>query len=537
MQIKELLDQVMDELRGAWRYRWLGLLAAWVVCVVGWLVVYSIPNTYQANARVYVDSKGILRPLLQGLAIDPDVASGLDLVRQVLLSRPQIEQVARNTGLDATAKTPEAREQLINSIQSRISIEAGDLRARTTQGEGLYRIAFQDIDRAKSVEVVQTLLNGFVENALGEKRSGQASAQRFLETQIAQYETRLRESENKLAEFKKRNVGVMPNSQGDYFAKLQEETNGLEQVRTSLGIAESRRTEIQRQLDGEEPFLFGIDSGTSASVAASGGAGDVSYRIQELEKNLEDLLLRYTEKHPEVIATRSTLADLKKRESDELTRVRAGQAATGTLASSLKQNPAYQSLEMELKRTKVQIAELRQDYSQRQARVGDIRGKVNTVPEVEAQLARLNRDYEVNKQQYQELVQRRETAALSENADRSGTVKFEIIDPPAAALEPISPNRPLLLTGVLMAGLGLAGVLAWLLNQLHPVFHSVKTLTAATGVPVLAAVSRTWGERHRVVRKQELLRYCAVAALLVVVFVVVLTFQNAGAQQLQRLIG
>jgi polysaccharide chain length determinant protein (PEP-CTERM system associated) len=536
MQIKELVDQVMDELRGAWRYRWLGLIAAWVVCVVGWLVVYSIPNTYQANARVYVDSKGILRPLLQGLAIDPDVASGLDLVRQVLLSRPQIEQVARNTGLDATAKTPEAREQLINSIQSRISIEAGDLRARTTQGEGLYQIAFQDIDRTKSVEVVQTLLNGFVENALGEKRSGQASAQRFLETQIAQYEERLRDSENKLAEFKKRNVGVMPSSQGDYFAKLQEETNGLEQVRTSLGIAESRRAEIERQLDGEEPFLFGIDSGSNASVAA-GGAGDVSYRIQDLEKNLEDLLLRYTEKHPEVIATRSTLEDLRKRQSEEIARVRAGQAATGSMASSLKQNPSYQSLEMELKRAKVQIAELRQDLSQRQARIGDIRGKVNTVPEVEAQLARLNRDYEVNKQQYQELVQRRETAALSENADRSGTVKFEIIDPPAAALEPISPNRPLLLTGVLCAGLGLAGVLAWLLNQLHPVFHSLKTLTAATGLPVLAAVSRTWGERHRAVRKQELLRYSAVAALLVVVFVVVLTFQNSGALQLQRLIG
>ena len=120
MQINEILDQVMDELRGAWRFRWLGLAAAWLVCVIGWFAIYTVPDVYEANARVYVDSKGILRPLLEGLAIDPDVASGLDLVRQVLLSRPQIEQVARDTGLDSTARTPEEKETLIRSIQSRI---------------------------------------------------------------------------------------------------------------------------------------------------------------------------------------------------------------------------------------------------------------------------------------------------------------------------------------------------------------------------------------------------------------------------------
>jgi polysaccharide chain length determinant protein (PEP-CTERM system associated) len=277
MQIQELIDQAYDELRGAWRFRWLGLAAAWVVCVTGWFVVYAIPDTYEANARVYVDSKGILRPLLQGLAIDPDVASGLDLVKQVLLSRPQVEQVAHATGLDAMAKTPEERERLIADIQSRINIDAADLRARTTQGEGLYKITFTDSNRDKSIEVVDTMLKNFVENALGEKRSGQESAQRFLEEQIAQYEARLRESEDRVAEFKKRNVGVMPNSQGDYFQKLQQETAGLETIRTSLGIAESRRAEIQRQLNGEEPFLFGIDSGSAnVSTQTGRGSGDVA---------------------------------------------------------------------------------------------------------------------------------------------------------------------------------------------------------------------------------------------------------------------
>jgi polysaccharide chain length determinant protein (PEP-CTERM system associated) len=535
MQIKEILDRAMDEVRGAWRFRWLGLAAAWLVCLVGWFAIYSIPDTYEANARVYVDSKGILRPLLQGLAIDPDLASGLDLVRQVLQSRPQVEQVARDTGLDANATTPAQREALIRDVQSRISIDAADLRARTTQGEGLYRISFRDHDRAKSIEVVETMLKGFVENALGEKRTGQASAQRFIEDQIAQYEARLRSSEEKLADFKKRNVAVMPGSQGDYFGRLQQESVGLETARTSLGVAESRRNEIQRQLDGEEPFLFGIDSG--AQAPANGGAGDLTYRIQDMERNLEEMLLRYTEKHPEVVALRATIEELKKRQAEELARVKKGQAATGSLSSSLKSNPIYQNLEMELKRTQVQIAELRQEVAQREARVGELRGKVNTVPEIEAELARLNRDYEVNRTQYQELVQRRETATLSENADRSGTVSFKTIEPPAASLQPISPNRPKLLAMVLVAALGLAGGIAWLLNQLNPVFHSAKTLEGITGLTVLASVSRTWLERHRQQRRREVLKFSAVAALLVVTFAAVVLLQHSAALHLQQLIG
>lgn len=536
MQIREILDQVMDELRGAWRFRWLGLAAAWAISVGAWIAIYSIPDTYEANARVYVDSRGILRPLLVGLAIDPDVASGLDLVRQVLLSRPQIEQVARATGLDAAATSPEQREVLVRDIQSRISIEAGDLRARTTQGEGLYRISFRDNDRTKAIEVVDTMLKGFVENALGEKRTGQESAQRFLEEQIGQYETKLRDSEEKLAEFKKRNVGVMPDSQGNYFGRLQEETVALEQARTTLHIAESRRSEIRRQLDGEEPFLFGIDSAPQVAPA-QGGAGDLTYRIQELEHSLEDMLLRYTDKHPEVIAMRATIAELRRKQEEELARVRKGQGATGSLASSLKSNPVYQNLQMELKRAEVQIAELRQEVVQRQARVAGLHGKVNTVPEVEAELARLNRDYEVNRQQYQELVQRRETATLSENADRSGTVKFETIEPPAAALEPVSPNRPQLLMMSLVAALGVAGGLTWLLNQLRPVFHGTKSVIAVTGLNVLGVVSRTWQDRHRETRRRELFQFSAGAAMLFVVFGLVLSLQHQGAQLLQRLIG
>ena len=521
MPLRELISLVLDELRGAWRFRWWALAVAWLVCLVGWPVVLSIPNTYEASARVYVDTRSILRPLLEGLAIDPDVASGLDLVRTALLSRPQIEQVARKTDLDLRAHTPEQREELIRSLQERITIDAGDLRARTTRGDGLYVIRFQDRDRDKTIEVVDTLLNAFVENALGEKRVGQEAAERFLDEQIKEYEQRLSQAESRLADFKKANVGVMPDSRGDYFQRLQEESTEAERVRTTLAVAESRRNEIQRQLSGEEPFLFGFDTGAATSPG-SAAAGDITYRIQDLEKQLDELLLRYTDKHPEVVETRRTIEELKARQAEELARVRAGGAATGSLTQSLKTNPIYQSLEIELKRTEVQVAELRQELAQRQGKVAQLRRLVDSVPEVEAELARLDRDYE---------------AVISEQADRTGTVKFDVIDPPAAGLDPVAPNRLLLLAGVLLAALGAAGGIAYVLNHMRPVFHSVPALTAATGLPVLAAVSRTWVERYRLQRKAELVRFSGGTALLFVAFGLVVLLQPLVTQLLQRLSG
>lgn len=532
----ELLTKVLDELRGAWRFRWWSLILAWLVCVGGWFVVFTMPNVYEASARVYVDSRGILRPLLQGLAVNPDVASGLDVVRQALLSRPQLEQVARETDLDLRAKTPEAKEQLITGLQLRISIDAADIRARTNQGEGLYQIKFQDHNRDKSIEVVQTLLNAFVENALGDKRSGQETAQRFLEEQIADYERRLAEAEARLAEFKKRNVGMMPDNRGDYFQRLQLEVAELDKTRAAVAVAESRRSEIERQLSGEEPFLFGFDTGATISPNSQ-GSGDITFRIQALEKQLDDLLLRYTERHPEVIALRSQIEELRKRQEEELQRVMAGEQATGSLANSLKANPVVQSLEIDLKRTELQIAEQRQELAQRQAKVAELKRLVDSVPEVEAQLAQLNRDYEVTRQKYLELVQRRETASISQEADRTGTVKFDVIDPPAAAFEPVSPNRPRLLIGILLAGLAAGAGLAYLLNQVRPVFLTMRSLAEVTGLPVLAAVSRTWIERHRRERRMELLKFSTATLLLLLAFGLVLLRQQTGVELVQRLIG
>jgi polysaccharide chain length determinant protein (PEP-CTERM system associated) len=533
--MQDLIIKILDDLRGSWRFRWIGLLAAWVFCVAGWVYVFMLPNVYQASARVYVDSQTVLGPLLSGLALDPNVESELSVVKQALLSRPSIETVARKTDLDIRAKTPEAREALLASLSERIVVATeAQARSRTRAAtDGLYSITFQDHSREKALAVVDTLLNTFVEETLGSKRTGQESAQRFLDEEIGSLEKRLTESETRLAEFKKRNVGTMPGNGGDYFARLQTEMSGLADARTAVALADSRRTELARQLSGEDPFVFGMDGSNQMATAET---GDLTYRIQEMESRLEEMLLRFTEKHPEVVALRDTITEMQKRQQEELARIQAGKP-TGSLASSVKSNPVYQGIEAELKRTEVQLAELRQDLAERNARVGQLQKLVDTVPEVEAELARLNRDYEITRGRYLELVERRETAKLSESAEKQGVVKFQVIDPPAVGLEPVAPARVILLFAVLFVGVGGGAALMYLLNQLRPVYQNVRVLAATTGVPVLGAVSRTWLPAEKLHARKNLAAFSGALSLLAVVCILSVLMNEAAVRLAQRILG
>lgn len=530
----DLVIKLLNDLRGSWRFRWHALALAWALSLVGWIYIFLIPDIYEANARVYVDTQSALRPLLKGLAIEPDVDSELVVVRQALLSRPRLEQVARETDLDLAAATPEAKQELVADLQQRILITT-DARTPASTSDGVYRISFQDMNREKVVEVVQTLLNSFVEDTLGSKREGQEDAQQFLRQQITDYEKRLADAEDRVADFKKRNVGKMPDDRGDYFARLQAEMVEADKVREQLVLAEARRNEMSRQLSGEEPFMFGFDSEGAGQARDTGGRGDLMARIQDLERREEELLLRYTEKHPEVLAVRATIDDLKKKRDEELARVRAGERTSGALSQSLKANPVYQSTRLELNRTEVLIAELRRDFGQRQARLAELRRLVDSVPEVEAELARLNRDYEVTRTQYQQLVQRLETAKLSEDAQRTGVVSFQVIDPPAALLEPVAPNRALLLFGAFIVALGLAAGTAYLLNQIRPVFYDVRTLAQSLGLPVLGPVSRAWIGGMRLQQRGQLLAFSFAGALLLVTFGIVVVLRNPAGRALGRM--
>lgn len=537
--MQALVEQVLNEMRGAWRFRRLALATAWGVCLLGWFIVLAIPDTYESHARVNVDTRTALRSVVDGLVVNMDVEAQLNLVRQSLLGRANLEKVAHDVGLDITARTGADRDALLNSLIARIDIALEPPMTRDPRiPNTLFRITFTDHDRLTALKVVDVLLNSFVEDTIGSDRSGTVSAQRFLREQLTEYGRRLADAESQLAEFKKKNVGLVPGDEGGYFVRLTGEMQEVKRLQGALSVAVSRRDELQRQLRGETPFVPPAEGATGPRPQAGGANApqDTASRIQETQARLDDLLLRYTEKHPEVIATRETLDGLKARQKEELAALRRGDAGAAALANA-SSNPVYQNIQTQLNQADVEIAALRSQLQDRQRNEAELRRLVDTAPEVEAEYARLMRDYDVTKTQYNALLERLERARLSGDAEQTGVVKFNIVDPPSAGFKPVFPNRPLFLAVVLIVGIGAGAGVAYLMHMMRPVFVTSRTLGEITGLPVLGSVTRSWVEKYRAQLRSGLLRYSIASALLLVVFIAVVAAQQPGSRLLRELLG
>jgi len=473
MDLRQLTSDLVEDAFGMWRYRWHALAIAWALALGGWVWVLLLPNQYDATARVYVDTETMLKPLLRDLTVNPDTLSDVALVTEVLLSQPQLKAVALETGLERRATTPEQLERLVTGLKRTISIQK-------MPKQDIFNISYRDRDPEMARNVVQVLLTSFMENSLSKNRKSSVNAQQFLVQQIKLYEQRLEEAETRLADFKKQNVGLMPGEGGDYFARLSTAEAALKQTQSQVRELEQRRNELIRQVEGEEPVIGMSGMSTAASGTSVDGA------ISDLEMQLADLRVKFTDKHPDVLRVTQTLDDLYKIRDSERQKARAA----GPVVNPLETNPVYQQMRVSLSATEVELASLRSQLGQRQQAVAALRRSVDTIPEVEAQLNRLNRDYNVVKAQYDALVQRLESARLSEEvqADKE-QVTFDVIEPPRLPLFPTAPNRVLLYSAVLVAAL-LAGLAAaFFLNQHNPVFYSGRKLRAATGLPIFGHVS------------------------------------------------
>src|SRR5882672_3288294 len=135
--MQEVIDQILGYVKATWRYRWYAVGVAWAVAVGGWIFVYLMPNRYEASARVYVDTQSVLRPLLAGLAVQPNVDQMVTMMSRTLISRPNLDKVIRMADMDIRLKTAEEREHLITRLTRELAI-------RSAGRENLYTIAYTD---------------------------------------------------------------------------------------------------------------------------------------------------------------------------------------------------------------------------------------------------------------------------------------------------------------------------------------------------------------------------------------------------------
>ena len=518
--MEDILRQAQTILRATWKYRRLGMFVAWVVGAIAAGVILRIPDKYEASARIFVDTQSILKPLMSGLAVQPNVEQQVMMLSRTLISRPNVEKLIRMADLDLNIKGKVAQEELIENLTKTLKIQS-------VGRDNLYTLSYRDTEPAKAQRVVQALVSIFVESSLGDKRQDSDSARKFIDEQIRNYESKLQEAEGRLKDFKLRNVDLQTGDGKTSVDRLSDLTVELNRSRLSLREAENSRDAMRRQIVGEEPVLLPESPGADSGVSLP----EIDGRIDTQKRNLDALLQRYTEQHPDVVGTRRLIKDLEEQKRQEL--VARKKFAAANPGAAVSNNPVYQQLKVSLAESEANVASLRARVAEYEARYKRTTDMLRTQPQLEAEFAQLNRDYDIHKKNYEQLVSRRESAELTGDLDAAGSVAdFRLIDPPRASTTPVAPNRLLLLPVGLL--LGLAGGLfaAFAASQIRPVFFEGKSLREATGLPILGTVSLIPNEPRRLKERSSLRRFLIATAALFVAYgagIAALTFLSNRA--------
>jgi polysaccharide chain length determinant protein (PEP-CTERM system associated) len=495
----EITAVLLNFLKAIGKYRWHAVVITWVVALIGWVVVLRLPNQYEASARVYVDTQSILKPLLSSMTTVPNLEQQVTFMRRTLISRPNVERLMRDVDLDVKAKDPKQHDKMVDELMSQIKVTG-------TERDDIYTLTYVSDNPKLGKNVVSALLTIFVEGSFSGKKQDSEKAVQFIDDQIKTYEEKLAAAENSLKEFKLKNLGMLPgggSGTGDFGGQLQAANDQLSQAKLELAEAEQARNAIRRQIDGE-PAKPGTVTVDPALVDP-----ELEARIALAQKNLDNLRLQYTEQHPDVIANRRLLDQLLAQKAD------LAKNKKRSLDPGASYSPMLQQLNVSLSQAEARVASMRARVAEYENRVARLRNQSTTAPEIEAQFSQLNRDYTVNRENYQKLVERRESARLSGDlSSATDMLQFRVIDPPTVPNHPSGPNRlrlfSIVFVGALVAGLAVA----FLMSQLRPTFLSQSTLRDVTGLPVLGSIGMNWTPEQTVKRKRRLFALASSVLLL-----------------------
>jgi polysaccharide chain length determinant protein (PEP-CTERM system associated) len=485
----EQVNEVVSNVKASWRHRWYAMAAAWVIAVAGWVVVYVMPERYEASARIYVDTKSVLRHLLYGLVVQLKSDETIAMMSQTLINRPNLEKVITAAGIDRELHAPEEREELIARLSRDLSIKGAG-------GPNYYTIAYTDKDPQHAYRVVRSLVTIFVEGSLSSQRADSDAARRFIDEQLRVHEEKLVAAENAVTEFKRQHMGLTAGDRRDYYTRLVEAQTALSGATLELKEAENSRDAIKVQLTGDTEVPFLLDD-RSADV---GGPSEIDVRIHGLEQKLDNLRLSYTEQHPDIVAIQRTIAQLKEQKQAE---AKMRKPSARAAQSRQTQNPVHQQLSVALASAEANVAAKKARVAEYERRYNELKAAVNAVPQVDAEYTQLTRDYEVTKKNYADLLARRESAKITGEMEANANVTdFRVVDPPRVPTAPKRPSRRLLLSLVLLvAFVGGAGI-AFLMSQIRPTFNDEHRLRKVSELSVLGTVAMAWTDAQKARRRR-----------------------------------
>jgi polysaccharide chain length determinant protein (PEP-CTERM system associated) len=503
--MSELLSQLTLNARRMWRKRWLGVGVAWVAALLGGAAVSMTKDRFEASARVYVDTQTVLKPLMAGLAFQPDIDQQVKMLARTLISRPNVERLMKSPEVGLERPPASEYDRALERLKDKIKI--------APSGAGnLYSISYRDADPQRARRLVEGLVNMFMESSADTKKRDSAEASRFIDEQIKEYEGKLAESENKLKEFKLRNFGVSGVSNQDYFTRMSTLTDEVNKLKLELSAATQSRDAMRRELASEDPQL---PPESIAQPLVPLPPTETESRLEALRRQQDEMMRRFTDQHPDVIALKRQVDLLEQqRRAEQEAKVRDASKGRGTAAT----NPVYQRLRVSLAEAEANVASLRTQLGVQQGRLDQVRALASRIPQVEAELAQLNRDYDVIRKNYDQLVGRREAASLGLKIDQSANLTdFRVVEPPQVSSAPVFPGKRVLAVLAFLAALGAGIGATYLASTLQPTLDGPKDLAEASGRPVLGSVALQMNHSMRSSAQRNMLAFGSVVGLFMLV--------------------
>jgi succinoglycan biosynthesis transport protein ExoP len=465
---------VSDLARAVWRRRvwFLVPLALGAVAAVAALQV--LPNTYRAVTTVLVEPQKVPADYVKP-TVTSSIEERLRTIEPQIKNRDNMERIIREMDL-----YPELRGE---SMERALDRARGDLTVRL-QGNTFY-IYYVGHDPVKAARTANRVAEVFIDGNLKLRENQAQGTSSFLETEMEKTKHRLEVQEARIAEFKRQNMGDLPE---------QRDTNlrGVEQLQTKLEInmdaldkAENRRLLLQGQL---AELRNQRSTASRRSIASGPAAPEPPSHLDQLRAQLAQLRSRYTDRHPDVIRAQAEIAQL---EALEKARPAPAPASPGVVAEvdddAVRPDPM---LKAEVAAVDLEIRNLKNERERILTDTSRVQGRLEAVPRVEQELLSLTRDYENIKSSYESLLDKRLNARLYENLEKSQQGEsFTILERAIPPSYPYGPSKILVLGLGLVAG-ALAGLLAALLRERSdPTYLDAESLQQAfPGLPLLATI-------------------------------------------------
>lgn len=483
--LADLPRPVIRYVVGLWRRRWVAVLGAWAAALALWFLIWLLPNKYESRAQVFVETETILQPVMNGVTARPDYDARVDVMRQQLLSRPNIEEVVYRSGLDKTVKAGGDVERRVK-MEGLIDWVGGAIRIDSPK-DRYFVITYQNSDREMARKVVDAVVNLLIEQDLGASLQDKEEARRLLDAEIRRYDARLKQNETAIAEFRRVHAEELSAVEGD---SRRADTLNAEVQRTSEQLANE-----QRQISTLKAILAQTPRTSS---------GD---ELSQLKIQLAQLQSQYNDNYPDIQNLRARIRQLE------------------SGAAGLPGNPEYRRLAAELATSEAQVVSLKEREQQLRDEQASLAVTLGQAPAVQIELQRLDREKTQVEKQYNELLERRDRLALTTSLGAGGQgVEYKVFERPTAALRPVAPPRLLLILGAFVAALGSGAALALAMTFVDKTFSQTETLERKFGLPVLGSLSTVSSAYTRALRKKDVRRLGGALAGLAALMLVYLYF-------------